>query len=613
MQVKKWALLGAALLGVAAGGLVAEPIGEYRQSILTTVLNNPDVNASWYAFLEAGQEQRVASGRYRPRVDLVAEYGHERKEDPLTPRDNYERDSLRLTLTQMLFDGFETKHEVTRLGHSRLARYHELRSASEQAAQEASQAYFDVLRYQYLVKLAEENYVQHKLIYDNISERVSAGIGRRVDLEQATGRLALAESNLLTETTNLHDVSARFLRIVGQPPAEQLQPPGLPTALIPDSRNETLIQAYQSSPLLAAATESLLAAEAELKTKKAPMYPRLDLRFREELDHDTNGVLGRYDERAVELVMTYNLYNGGSDKARKRQFYQRLNAVRERRERACRDVRQSTTIAYNDIQSLMQQQVYLKRNRDAISKARLAYRKQFDIGQRTLLDLLDTENEYFEVRRSYVNAEHDLLSAQARTLAALGLLLAAVEIEGLDAKAAKDVDWRGNDQQSELQRCPQESLVITPRDAQAIFDKAMSDKRLRQLSSHKISFSMDVKFEYASAQIQSGFHKDIEDAVELLKRKSSLTGVIEGHADSIGTEQFNQQLSARRAQAVMEAIVSRGIARERLQAVGYGETRPLNNNSTAHGRAQNRRVELVMQSSTLGKPLKLADFAIGAE
>ena len=78
-----------------------------------------------------------------------------------------------------------------------------------------------------LVALAEENYVQHRSVFEQIQRKVQAGAGRRVDFEQASGRLALAESNLLTETANLHDVSARYQRIVGETPPGTLPPAGM--------------------------------------------------------------------------------------------------------------------------------------------------------------------------------------------------------------------------------------------------------------------------------------------------------------------------------------------------------------------------------------------------
>lgn len=86
-------------------------------------------------------------------------------------------------------------------------------------------AYIDALRYRDLVQYAKDNYVIHKQLFDRIQERVAAGVARKVDLEQATGRLALAEANLLTETTNLHDVIARLQRLYGELPPETLEAP----------------------------------------------------------------------------------------------------------------------------------------------------------------------------------------------------------------------------------------------------------------------------------------------------------------------------------------------------------------------------------------------------
>lgn len=86
-------------------------------------------------------------------------------------------------------------------------------------------AYIDALRYRDLVQYAKDNYVINKQLFDRIQERVTAGVARKVDLEQATVRLALAEANLLTETTNLHDVIARLQGLYGELPPETLEAP----------------------------------------------------------------------------------------------------------------------------------------------------------------------------------------------------------------------------------------------------------------------------------------------------------------------------------------------------------------------------------------------------
>ena len=219
-----------AVLCALNGAVLAESLpAALREAALKAVGTNPEVQARWHAFQAAGAEQDVARGGYLPQLDLDAAIGRERQDRPGQATDNYTHRGAALTLRQMLYDGFLTRSEVARLGYARLARYYEVVDASESAALETVRAYADVLRYRDLVQLAKDNYVEHRRVYDQIAERTAAGVGRRVDLEQASGRLALAESNLLTEVSNLHDVSARYLRLVGEAPGATL--PALPDAI----------------------------------------------------------------------------------------------------------------------------------------------------------------------------------------------------------------------------------------------------------------------------------------------------------------------------------------------------------------------------------------------
>ena len=102
----------------------------------------------------------------------------------------------------------------------------------------------------------------------------------------------------------------------------------------------------------------------------------------------------------MEVVLSYNLWRGGSDSARKREYYNLYNAAIEERKQACLNVRQEVTIAFNDVEALERQVEVLQRNLISQDKTRRAYRDQFDIGQRTLLDLLDSQNEYFDTQRA---------------------------------------------------------------------------------------------------------------------------------------------------------------------------------------------------------------------
>ena len=582
-----------AALVISAAPAWAEPVSSLNDAISRSVEGNPEVKASWYNFEASEEEQRVGKGGYYPRVDLNAQIGHERLDRDNTSDISYDPWSVRLSLTQMLFDGFATKNEVARLNHVSKVRFYQFRKTSEDVVLDTTRAYLDTLRYQKLVELAKENYIEHRQVYDDIKERTDAGIGRRVDLEQATARLALAEANLLTEATNLHDVTARFQRVIGELPAEQLDEPSLKTELIPVTRNEALNRAYVMHPDLNAATENMLAAQAARKSKDADMLPRLDLRLRKEVEDFTDGVDVERDEEAIELLMSYNLYNGGSDRARQRQFDRRMDTAYHERRKVCRDVRQQVVIAHNDINSLTQQAQYLDRNQQAIGKARDAYRKQFDIGQRTLLDLLDTENEYFEVRRTYVNTEHNLKLAQARTLAAMGQLVSSFDVAGT---AGADAMVSHADESDAFGRCPPETPVQQTFDKDALMAGLIKeDDRFREIEGNKLAFRMDVKFALNSSLLVNKYDKDINDAAEYLKANPDMDAVIAGHTDSTGTDEYNQWLSERRADAVYKRLIDDySIDPKRLQVKGYGETQPMASNSTSSGRKLNRRVDMVI-------------------
>lgn len=183
--------------------------------------------------------------------------------------------------------------------------------ASETAALEAAtRVYLDILRYRELSRLAQENFTQHDQLFNQIQERVQAGVGRRVYFEQAGGRLALAQSNMLTEASNLHDVSARYQRIVGALPPGEMIAPELLKQGIPPNIEEALKLAYQGSPAFNAAIESVRAAQAEAHSRQANFMPRVDLRARKDVAYNSNGSVGRRDEEVIEVVLNYNLFRG---------------------------------------------------------------------------------------------------------------------------------------------------------------------------------------------------------------------------------------------------------------------------------------------------------------
>jgi adhesin transport system outer membrane protein len=447
-----------------------------KQSVETALNANPDVAAKLNAYRASADAVDVARAGWLPRVDLTAGVGREndrfKNRDPQS--DTLTRRSVGVGLTQVLWDGLGTRNDVARTGHERLARYFELIETTEQTALEAARAHYDVLRYRRLVQLAEDNYVQHKYATLQIGSRFKAGVGRGVDVEQSGARLALAESNLSTEVANLHDVTARYQRVVGEAPPKSAQLSAPMKQAIPANANDAVALAVSQSAAVSASVESMRAARAAVAARQSVYQPRIEARVRTEGGRNVEGLRDQTRNSTAEVVLNWNLFNGGADQARVRQQVNLMAQAADLRDKACRDVRQTVSIAYNDTAKLTEQLAQLDRNTLSIEKARDAYRQQFDIGQRSLLDLLNAENELYTAKRSYANAEYDLNIAYVRAHAAMNQLLAQL---GLARNAPTDSDaanWAaGPDAPG---RCPAAALP------QAATSRAELDARAERIA-----------------------------------------------------------------------------------------------------------------------------------
>lgn len=226
--------------------------------------------------------------------------------------------------------------------------------------------------------------------------------------------------------------------MVNQAPKDLIKP--MPdTSMLPKDLKAALEEAKANQPALHSAMNDIEAARFERKSAKSNYYPEVSVELNGGWNNNLGGTEGYANDLQAMVRMRYNLFNGGSDSAREREASYKLGQAQEIEQNTFREVVEGTTLAWNASESLLQQMKFLKEHVIAAKQTLEAYDQQFRIGQRTLLDVLDAENELFNARKDYINAEYDHLIAQYRILNATGSLLSSLRV------TAPDI-WQGEDQ-----------------------------------------------------------------------------------------------------------------------------------------------------------------------
>ncbi|MET3213850.1 channel protein TolC [Burkholderia sp. AU28863] len=422
------AVLALASALAAASSLAAEQ--SLQEAVEQAIRTNPEVRATTYNREAADQGLKQARAGYWPRVDVDASIGKEQRDDVETRllglnRTTFTHRNANVTLSQMLFDGFAVRSEVARQQARIDSSANRVASTSEDVALRVVGAYLEVLRRRETTAAAEDNLESHRRIHDQIKLRSDRGVGRRADLYQAESRLALAQDNLRTEQSSLKDAEVAYARLVGSAP-DALVKPVAPEGALPPTERLALDAALANHPSLAGAEADVAQARARYDGAKAALWPRLDLEL--SASHDRDGVLGPTNDRRVMLRLRYNLFQGGADKARIGEAHAQIREAEEERNRTRLEIQESVSHAYNAYLTARDRMVVLKQYVDSSAATREAYMLQFGIGQRSLLDLLNAENEYYSARIDYIGGQYAEAASAYRVFAGMGQLLDTLHV-----------------------------------------------------------------------------------------------------------------------------------------------------------------------------------------
>ena len=403
-------------------------------TVYQALQDNPDMAVAMQEYFVSKSDVDIATGNFLPSIDLIADAGKEDIDRDGVGETEKDRTNAKLQLSVPLFRGFANVEEHDRATLDMQASYYQSLAEAERVTLGISKAYLDTLSAQNVVVMSLENLQHHQKTYDLVSQREEQGVSDKADLSQIKGRLARAKANLMAARNNLRDAETTYTQQVGSAPNNLIRPK-VNSEYLPGNNDRVTELALANNQSLHASQLSVQAAAAGARSQNAHNYPEFDLVADRTWKEDVSGFDGDEDEWRVLLEMNWNLYAGGrKSSAHKKAVYQE-EAVRMKSNRVIRDVRANVDSSWSAYKTLEQELVYLQEYVEQTKETEKLYSQQFKVGRRTLLDLLDSQNELFQARKAYVAADYDFLYAQYRVMASMSYILDALQVnvmEGLD-------------------------------------------------------------------------------------------------------------------------------------------------------------------------------------
>jgi len=416
-QSRKFLAVLAVGLFISGGGVSeAETLQEAVKFMLQS---NPDVRSQSYNRMARDKEVRQAKAGYLPTIDVSVAAGIDRQHEPSF--NTSWPATTTLSVRQNVFRFFGTQSEVERQEARVRSQAYLLHGTAENKALLTTKTYLDVLRNKELLDLAQENLTNHRRILDQVKLRSESGVDRRADFDQVMGRAALAQSNVVAAQTNLSDSATDYQAVVGHLPGDLAKPDPVST-LLPTTQEEAEQAAIKSNPALKSAKADLDARYAQHEAAKSQLYPTLDVALDYKWKKDVD-VSGRREDFLAMATISFNIFNGGWNKARLGQTSLEINEAEEISANTKRQTIQSIRLSFEANRAAAERIVFLADYVKASGQTADAFSAQWNIGRRSMFDLLDTQAEHINAKASLVNAKYDKMYSEYRLLNGISQLI----------------------------------------------------------------------------------------------------------------------------------------------------------------------------------------------
>lgn len=404
-------------------------VSSLEAALARAFATNPDIQAQRGQVRASSEGIAQARAAGLPQVSATAYAGVQATRSILrgTPTNTTDGATLgprgvALIATQSIFDGGRTQNAVIQAQRLTEGQRQQLRAVEQSILLDVATSYVAVLTGYALVDVQRRNIGFLASTLSNARTRLASGVATPTDVAQAEARLSRGQADLSAAEADLQIARDRFARLVGAPAAVQLRPVRPLTALLPQSRETARDLAGTGNPAVLAAMEQVRAADAAVRVAQGQLLPQVSVQGVLARDMDTDTSTRRVDSAQMVGRLTVPLYAGGGPEAQVRQAQELLGAARLQLDSARLQARSAAYAGYT---------AYLSAGatiRAATTESKAAevsvdgMQKQVEAGVRTLVELLNAQQDLTIARGRLIQAQGDRIIATFTILAATGRL-----------------------------------------------------------------------------------------------------------------------------------------------------------------------------------------------
>lgn len=410
------------LFATAPSEMEAVSLQKVLEEIIKT---DPAIQEALRQYQSVVAERSIATSGYYPTIGTELSAGPERTDGVPTNdiEENFVAANATLYARQNLYSGGKTKAFVGETDARINAAAYEVLTVANRVFLDTSETYINVVRASELLKISEKNVLTQERIMKQVREKTEAGFNRISELYNSESRLALAKGSYISRQQDLYQAVVAFHRQFGRllNPKQFILPQ--PSYQIPDTLPETVDIAFKTHPALKVAHYNIEKTQFTYDKASAAYLPTLDLELQGQYRSDTGGEEGDTTQAGAYLTLNYIFYDGGVRAGETGRDFQNIRKEHQRAYIERRNVNETVRLAWNIMEAEESKSPFLNQHVSLSAKTLNAFKDEYFVGRRTLLDLLNMENEYTDAQLSMSDSEFAHLIAVYRLMQATGVLL----------------------------------------------------------------------------------------------------------------------------------------------------------------------------------------------